>query len=98
MYVVAQHEIIDPATAFPRGQKLIDGEGRPAGVRVLQFLPSRDGSAVMCLWEATEVDAVQRYVDEVLGDSSKNTCYEVDTETAFAEQPRLRAPGVTTAG
>jgi len=40
----------------------------------------------MCLWESTEVDAVQRYVDEVLGDLSKNTCYEVDTETAFAEQ------------
>ncbi len=87
MYVVVQHEIRNPETAFPRGEKLQRGEGAPPGVRVLQFYPSTDGSAVMCLWEADAVASVQEYVDSVLGDSSLNTCYEVDSGPAFAERP-----------
>ena len=59
----------------------------PSGVRGLQFYPSRDGSAVTCLWEAPSVESVQRYVDSTLGDSSENSCYEVATEKAFAERP-----------
>jgi hypothetical protein len=87
MYVIATHQIQDPTTAFPRGERLQKGEGAPAGVRVLQFYPSADGSQVVCLWEADTVDAVQRYVDETLADSSLNTCYEVNAEPAFSERP-----------
>lgn len=87
MYVVAQHQIIHPSTAFPRGEKLIRGEDAPAGARVLQFYPSRDASAVSCLWEAASAAQVQSYVDAVLGDSSRNVCYEVKADQAFAEQP-----------
>lgn len=87
MYVIVEHQIKDPQTAFPRGEKLKRGEGAPSGARVLQFYPSRDGSAVACLWEAGAVDAIQEYVDSTLGDSSDNRCYEVDAEQAFAERP-----------
>ena len=87
MYVVVVHRITDPDAAFSRGQKLIRGEGAPPEVRGLQFYPSRDRSAVTCLWEAGSVQAVQGYVDATLGDSSENTCYEVDAEHAFAVRP-----------
>ena len=87
MYTVVQHRIQDPETAFSRGQALIKGDGAPAGVRVLQFFPSRDRRSVTCLLEAASVDDVQRYVDSTLGDSSQNTCYVVDTEQAFAVRP-----------
>lgn len=87
MYVVAQHRILDPATAFPRGEKLLNGAGAPEEVRVLQFYPSVDASAVMCLWEAPSVDAVQGYVDATLGDASENTCYQVDAERALSRPP-----------
>jgi hypothetical protein len=30
---------------------------------------------------------VQTYVEETLGDSSVNACWEVDGEQAFADQP-----------
>jgi hypothetical protein len=83
MYVVVQHRIKN-SEAFTRGQKLIKNEGAPAGTRALQFYPSRDHNAVTCLWEATSVGAVQGYVDSTLGDSSENTCYEVDVDQAFA--------------
>jgi len=87
MYVVVQHQIKDPQTAFSRGEKLIKNEGAPEGVRGLQFYPSMDGSAITCLWEADSVEAIQEYVDSTLGETSLNTCYEVDTAQAFAERP-----------
>ena len=87
MYVIVQHQIKDPEVAFPRGEKLIKGEGAPTGARALQFYPSRDGSAVSCLWEADSVESIQRYVDGAMGNSSANACYEVDAEKAFAERP-----------
>jgi hypothetical protein len=87
MYVVVNHTIHDPETAFPRGARLINGEGAPEGVRVLQFYPARDGSAVFCLWESGSVQDVQTYVDETLGDSATNDCYEIDAEQAFSERP-----------
>lgn len=87
MYVVAQHRIKDPQTAFTRGERLIKNEGAPARVRGLQFYPSQHGSAVTCLWDAPSVAAVQEYVDSTLGDSSENLCYEVDSKQALATQP-----------
>ena len=87
MYVVVQHSIKNPEVAFTRGQKLMTSEGAPAGVRNLQFYPSRDQSRVTCLWETPSVKAVQAYVDATLGDSSDNVCYEVNAEHAFARLP-----------
>ena len=87
MYVVVQHDIKQPEAAFTRGRKLMTSEGAPAGVRNLQFYPSRDQSRVTCLWEAPSVQAVQGYVDTTLGDSSENVCYEVNSEQAFARLP-----------
>jgi hypothetical protein len=87
MYVLVQHRIKDPQTAFSRGEKLMKAEGAPTGARNLQFYPSRDLSTVTCLWEAPSVSAIQGYVDAVLTDSSENTCYEVDSEQAYARLP-----------
>lgn len=87
MYVVVQHKILNPETAFPRGQAPIDGTGAPDGTGVLQFYPHVDGSVVTCLWETKSVADVQGFADTTLGDSSVNVCYEVDAEKAFADRP-----------
>lgn len=87
MYVVVLHRIKDAQAAFSRGERLMRNEGAPAGVQVLQFYPSRDRSTVTCLWEAPSAALVQAYVDSTLGDSSENTCYDLDSEFAFARQP-----------
>ena len=87
MYVVVQHSFKNPSVAFDRGERLIKMEGAPSGANVLQFYPASDGSGAACLWEASSVESIQRYVDETLGDSSSNLCYEVDAENAFARQP-----------
>lgn len=90
MYVAVVHTIKDKGAAFARGEQLIKNEGAPAGARVLEFYPSGDGSAVTCLWEAPSVESIQGYVDEVLGDASRNLCFEVDTDKAFGR----RASGI----
>jgi hypothetical protein len=87
MYVVVYHQFKDPQAAFARGEKLIKNEGAPSGVRGLQFYPSREGTAATCLWEANSVEDVRHYVDSALGDSSDNTCWEVNAEAAFSERP-----------
>lgn len=87
MYVVVQHRFNNPPVAFARGERLINNDGAPAGVRGLQFYPSNDGSAATCLWEAPSIQAVQTYVDSTLGDASENTCYELNVEQAFAVVP-----------
>ena len=87
MFIVLQHRITNPQTAFARGQNLLDGNGVPYGTRVLQFYPSRDRSTVICLWEAPSAGVVQKYVDSTMGDSSDNSCFDVDSEFAFARQP-----------
>jgi hypothetical protein len=87
MYVVVWHELVDPPTAFARGERMKQGEGAPQGMRVLQFFPGTDGRSVTCLWECGSVDDVQAHVDEVLGDASRNTCYAVDGSVAFAQLP-----------
>ena len=91
MYVVAQHQIKDPATALAQGEKLIAGDAAPSGTRALQFYPSQDRAAVTCLWEATSVHAVQEYVDGVLGDASINNCYEVAAEVEQNRDAQLRS-------
>ena len=85
MYVVVQHQLTDPPTALARGARLKRGEGAPHGARALQFYPSRDGTAVTCLWEADSVADIQTFVDSTLGDSSVNRCYGVDDDNAFAD-------------
>jgi len=87
MLVVVQHRLTDPPTAFARGERLKSAEGTPAGTRVLQFLPSRDGTLVTCLWESDAVEDVQSFVDETLGDASQNLCYAVEDNGAFATLP-----------
>ena len=93
MLVVVQHRLTDPPTALERGVRLQRGEGAPPGSRVLQFLPSQDGTLVTCLWESHAVEDVQSFVDETLGDSSVNLCYPVELSAAFAEAPAGVAAG-----
>lgn len=87
MLTVVQHTLTDSRLAFVRGERLKRGDGAPPGARVLQFLPSRDGRLVTCLWQGESVEDVQSYVDDTLGDASVNVCYPVADDAAFAEMP-----------
>ena len=87
MLVIVWHELVDPPTAFARGELLKQGQGAPQHTRVLQFFPGTDGRSVTCLWESDSVADVQSYVDDTLGDASRNRCYAVEEGVAFADLP-----------
>jgi hypothetical protein len=82
MFIVVHHQFTDPETAFTRGENLLAGTGAPPGVLVREFYPSRDKSDAFCLWEGKSLEDVRGYVDATLGDSSRNTYWEVDAEIA----------------
>jgi hypothetical protein len=82
MFIVVHHQFTDPETAFVRGENLLAGTGAPSGVLVREFFPSRDKADAFCLWEGRSLEDVRDYVDATLGDSSRNTYWEVDAEMA----------------
>ena len=82
VFIVVHHTITDPATAFPRGENLLAGNGAPSGVQVREFYPSRDKADVFCLWEGNSLEDVREYVDATMGNSSRNVYFEVDAEIA----------------
>src|SRR5437660_652041 len=61
MYVAAIHRISDPEKFFAVAQETLGT--LPEGLRVDQMLPSVDGSAATCVWQAPSVDAVRELVD-----------------------------------
>jgi len=83
VFIVVQHAIKQAPEAFARGQDLLEGRGAPAGVRVRNFYPSTDQSAVFRRWEGNSVGELRYYFDATLGDSSENTYFEIDTEQAL---------------
>ena len=87
MYVIVHHRFSDPPTALAARREVIKNQDVPAGTRGLQFYPNRNGSEAVCLWESESVADVQGYVDDTLGDASKNMCWEVDGDQAFADLP-----------
>jgi hypothetical protein len=82
MFIVVHHKFTDPETAFARGENLLAGNGAPPGVLVREFYPARDKADAFCLWEGNSLEDVRDYVDATLGDSSRNTYWEVDAEIA----------------
>jgi hypothetical protein len=58
---------------------------------VIQFYPSKDKVDVFCLWETESKDELREYVDATLGDSTKNTYFEVDAEIARGLPELVRA-------
>ena len=82
MHVVIQHRIKDPEQFFAGDPEKV-ANGGPPGVRGRQFAISQDKSAAFCLWEADSVENLRNYMDELTGDSSENTYFEVDGEMSM---------------
>jgi hypothetical protein len=80
MYVVAKHEISDPARFWAAAQEATPRI--PEGVTLHYVLPNSEGSAAVCLWEAGSVEAVRDLVESTVGEVSRNEYYEVDSKNA----------------
>ena len=80
MYIVVEHEITNPAAFFGVAEKVA---AAPPGYTALQFCPSVSKDRAVCLWEAKSVDALKGFLDPLIGTSSINTYYAVDSTIAM---------------
>jgi len=88
MLVIAQHtNITDPATFWAKAQSVIGAA--PAGTNVLSVFPSQDGKTGTCVWEAGNVDELQKFLDKESVGLATNFCYEVN-ETAAIGLPERK--------
>ena len=78
-FVVAIHEIED-ADCFWRSTTT--SARLPEGLRLHCVYPLVNGAKAVSLWEGASADSVGDFVDDVVGDSSRNEFYEVDRAVA----------------
>ena len=82
MLVIAQHtNITDPATFWAKAQTVIGAV--PAGTKVLSVFPSQDGKTGTCVWEAGNVEELQKFLDAASEGLATNFCYEVNESAAI---------------
>jgi len=82
MYILVQHTISDPATAWPRAQVGIASV--PAHLKLHLSIPTPDGTTAVCVWEADSIAAVKTFLDPTLGPAAQNTYFEVVNKEGVA--------------
>lgn len=78
MLVIAHHHISNPEGFWAKAQEVT--KNLPASLKVLCIYPATDGRAGTCIWRANSAQDVQQFLDEYVGQLSKNYCYELDVE------------------
>jgi len=82
MYILVQHTISDPATAWSRAQAALPS--MPAHLKLHHSLPTADGSNAVCVWEADSITTLKTYLDPMLGPAAANTYFEVFNKEGVA--------------
>ena len=80
MYVIVEHVITNPDVFYGVAAKVAEA---PPGLTALQFCPSTSNDRAVCLWEAKSVDALKGFLDPLIGQSSRNIYYAVDSTKAM---------------
>lgn len=81
MFVLIHHEVRDPATFWNIVTEEI--ERLPAGLVLLQSLPDHFGTAEFSLWQAEQLEALQKFVNEKLSLVSRSTFFPIEAANAF---------------
>lgn len=79
MFVIVNHTISNPAGFWA---SLRAAGAPPPGTKVHHMLPSTDGTAAVCLWEADSLERVRDLVEATVGASSTNTFFAVNAAIA----------------
>ena len=81
MFIVVQHNITNKDVFFGAGEAVVSDA--PPGIKSLQFFSSTDHEQAVCLWEGDSPEAVRDYLEPIIGKSSQNTYYTVDSKIAM---------------
>jgi hypothetical protein len=81
MFVVAQHTIKDAKHFWETAKNNMNT--LPSHLKLHQVLPNKDGSKAVCLWSASNIEDVKKYVEEQLGKYSSNLYFPVEATNAI---------------
>ena len=81
MLIIAHHNINDPEKFWQEAQTATSK--MPSHFKLHSVYPSADGKTGTCLWEASNAEEVQKFLDSITGDMAKNYCYEVNETSAI---------------
>jgi hypothetical protein len=82
MYILVQHTITDPATAWSRAQQALPS--LPAHLKLHHSIPTPDGKTAICVWEADSISTLKAYLDPMLGPAAENAYFEVVNKDGVA--------------
>jgi hypothetical protein len=80
MFIVVEHTITNPEVFYGVAAKVA---AAPPGFNALHFFPSISKDRAVCLWEAKSVDDLKSFLNPLIGQSSRNTYYAVDSTKAM---------------
>jgi len=83
MIILVNHKINNPGTFWQSAQENLPKLPEANVHRVMQVVPNTDMTEATCIWEADNIDALNSYLRDKVGDSSKETYYEVNTTNAM---------------
>ncbi len=81
MFIIAHHFIQEPDAFWTAAPQLIGS--LPSHLKLHSVFPSKDLKTGTCVWEAPNVGDVQDFLDNSVGQMSRNVCYEVSEEMAM---------------
>ncbi|MEP6615565.1 MAG: hypothetical protein ABJA57_03250 [Ginsengibacter sp.] len=81
MLIIAHHDISNPDEFWSAAKDVT--ASMPATLKLHNVFPSKDMKTGTCLWEAPTVQDVQKFLDDNVGQVSKNSCYEINEEAAM---------------
>jgi hypothetical protein len=75
VHVIAVHDISDPEGFMAAVEPV--ATSIPDGMKLHSFLPSKDGSQAVCVWEAGAVEDVRSFIDGATVDLATNEYFPV---------------------
>ena len=85
MHAAIRHYISDSAKwdqSVKNIMSMIEQNRLPAGVKPLQYLPSKDGRNANCVWEANSLADLQKFVERETS-GARNEYFEVKADAAI---------------
>jgi hypothetical protein len=88
MLVIAQHFIQNPDVFWDKAREVTSS--LPSELKIHSVFPSTDLKTGTCVWEAPSVEDVQQFLDNEVGNVSRNVCYEIKEEMAIGLPQKSR--------
>ena len=81
MYVIVNHNIADPDAFWSMVPE--KAGNLPSHLKLHGVFPSKNNLRCICLWEAENPEAVNKFLRDSFGDLSKDELFEVNAEVAI---------------